>query len=224
MPAPGRRPRIGVTGPSRRLTPGRWAACLAVRLAGGDPVPLAPDRPAPDAQLRGIIITGGSDIHPHLFGHDGAPWSPPDPIRDEYELAALSFARLNQLPVLGICRGAQLMNVFAGGNLHIDITHMREKTSNRRSLLPRKTVQVRRNCRLAEALGSEQVRVNSLHHQAVDSLGKGLTAVAHDRDGIIQGIEDEDHEFFVGVQWHPEYLLWKRAQRGLFAALIRAAG
>ncbi len=194
-----------------------------VRLAGGRPLPLAPNRPPPPDDLDGLIVTGGSDINPALYGQPEGPWVEPDPVRDRFELAALEFARIRGLPVLGICRGAQLINVAAGGSLHGDLTELRRVTSNRRRLLPRKRVWIAPESRLRTILGGESVRVNSLHHQAVKDLGAGLSIVARDRDDIVQGIEATGERFLVGVQWHPEYLPWLAPQRALFRAVIAAA-
>jgi putative glutamine amidotransferase len=129
-----------------------------------------------------------------------------------------------ELPILGICRGAQLMNVVMGGSLHPDLRGIRVRTSNRRTVLPRKLVQVEPASRLFDALGAESCRVNSLHHQAADRIGAGLRAVATDLDGIVQGIENPTMDFQLGVQWHPEYLPYRSHQRRLFRTLVEAAG
>ncbi len=224
MPTHRRRPLIGVTGPSRRLAPGRIAACALVRLAGGRPRLLAPNRGSPPEDLDALVITGGSDIDPMLYGQPGGPWVAPDPVRDEFELAALEFATRRRLPILGICRGAQLINVAAGGTLHGDVTNLRRVTSNRPSLLPRKRVELVRDSRLCGLLGRTELRVNSLHHQAVKDLGRDLRVVARDGDGLVQAIESERARFLIGVQWHPEYLGWQALQRRLFTGLAAATG
>ena len=223
MRADDQKPRIGITGPAKRLAPGRIASCLAVRRAGGRPVCLAPGRREPDESLAAIIVTGGSDIDPLLYGGPPEPFSPPDVIRDEFELAALRFADLHGLPVLGICRGAQLMNVHHGGSLHADVAHLRRVTSNKASLTPSKTVDVEPHSVLASLLGTHTLRVNSLHHQAVDRIGEGLRVVARDRDKLVQGIESTDHRFRLGVQWHPEYLAFRETDMQLFRGLVAAA-
>lgn len=217
------KPRIGVTGPSTRRAPGRLAACLAVWRAGGRPVFLAPYQPPPDESLQGIVITGGSDIDPLLYGAPENVFSPPDTIRDEYELAALRFADRLGLPALGICRGAQLMNVYRGGNLHSDISHLRHVSSNKPSILPSKWADIEPGSRLAAALDTDSLRINSLHHQAVKDTGAGLRAIARDRDKLIQGIESTDDRFWLGVQWHPEYLQWRKPDMNLFRKLVDEA-
>jgi putative glutamine amidotransferase len=168
-------------------------------------------------------VTGGSDINPALYGHDDAPWSPPDVIRDEFELAVLQLAELHELPVLGICRGAQLINVFLGGSLHTDITRLRKAAPNRSSILPVKWADIVPGSRLAGIIGSESLCVNSLHHQAVRTVGAGLQVVARDRDGLPQAVERDGDRFLIGVQWHPEYLAYRKRDRKLFRELVRAA-
>lgn len=217
------KPRIGVTGPSGRLASGRCFASLAVLAAGGRPVPMFPwDGRQPT--IHGLVVTGGSDIQATLYGSPEHARSKPDPIRDQFELTALRDAEHRCLPLLGICRGAQLLNVHRGGTLFSDIAHLRRHTSNRRSLLPRKRVELEGDSALARTTGRRHFKVNSLHHQAVRQLGHGLRIVARDRDGIVQAIEAEGtRRFCLGVQWHPEYLLTLRPHFRLFRALVRAA-
>ncbi|MCK5769873.1 gamma-glutamyl-gamma-aminobutyrate hydrolase family protein [Algiphilus sp.] len=220
----GRRPLIGITGGDASLPWGWWFAAAAVRASGGRPLRITPSRPLGERHLDGLIVGGGDDIDPSLYSDDdpGAPAA--DPARDRLELALLDIALADDLPVLGICRGAQLLNVASGGSLYADIRHRRRLTSNRRTVLPRKTAVLRPGSRLARICGDRTLRVNSLHHQAVRDLGRGLRTVARDADGIKQAVEAPGTAFRIGVQWHPEYLPQKRAQRRLIAALVRRAG
>ena len=125
--------------------------------------------------------------------------------------------------MLGICRGAQLLNVVLGGRLHTDLRRIRQHTSNRRTPFARKTLLVEADSRLAEIIGDGKARINSLHHQAVADLGEGLVVSGRDLDGIVQAIEKPGHRFLIGLQWHPEYLPFHRKQRRLFQALVEAA-
>lgn len=148
-----------------------------------------------------------------------------DKDRDELEFGLLGRALERNLPVLGICRGEQLLNVYYGGRLLRDVRPFAEETPHRRSLLPRKKVVVAPGSRLAAALGrSGRLRVNAMHEQAVCCLGQGLRAVAEEPSGIIQAVEDPARPFVVGVQWHPEFLPQLRTQQGLFRALVAEAG
>ena len=123
----------------------------------------------------------------------------------------------------GICRGAQLLNARRGGNLYQELRSQRRRTSNRRTVLPLKTLDIVPGSRLADLFGTERAQINSLHNQAINQLGQQLQVSGRDLDGIIQSIEDPEHPFLIGVQWHPEFLLLVRRQRHLFQALITAA-
>ena len=146
-----------------------------------------------------------------------------DHARDELETELLETAERSGAPVLGICRGAQLMNVFRGGSLHQDLSSFYTESPNPWTVFPRKTVDIDESSSLADALGRTRCRVNSLHRQAVDRLGQGLHAVAAEKTGVVQAIEATGPRFFVGVQWHPEYLPQRWEQRRLFRVLVEHA-
>lgn len=219
----GQRVRIGVTSNGRRWAPSWWCIALAVRLAGGLPRRISVRDPAPGETFDGLIVSGGDDIGPDLYGGEEMPRARIDHERDALEVRWLRWALDRGVPVLGICRGAQLLNAVRGGSLLQDITSLRRRTSNRASLLPRKRVTVNAESRLATLLGRESLGVNSLHHQAIDRPGDGLRIVAHDADEICQAIESEVERTALGVQWHPEYLLYLPAHFGLFRALVAKA-
>lgn len=213
---------IGVTGSDARLPWAWWATRWHLLRQGVDPRRLTP---AGERDLRGcagFVIGGGSDIDPAIYGGDVSRSPSVDPERDRFELFVLDHALREGLPVLGICRGAQLLNVHAGGSLFGDLRDLRVHTSNRGTLLRRNIVNVLADSRLADLLETDRLRVNSLHHQAVDRCGEGLAIVARDRDGIAQAIEADSEVLRVGVQWHPEYLPQARAQRSLFRGFARA--
>ena len=151
------------------------------------------------------------------------PTEGPAPARDELELSLLNRFIPQNTPVLGICRGAQLINVHLGGTLDPDIYTTHEGLERRRTVLPRKTVDIVGGSQLYQLLGVTWCRVNSLHHQAVNQAGKDIKIVARDRDGLVQGIESEAHDFLIGVQWHPEWLIFNRPQQRLISALVAAA-
>ncbi len=198
-----------------------WASRWHLRRCGASAVYLNAADAYPEGDFAGFVIGGGNDIDPAIYGGDVSTSRNVDPLRDEFELSVLNLARRRGLPVLGICRGSQLLNVHAGGSLHADLQAMRHHTSNRGTLLPRKRVTVRQGSRLAGMLGREKTRVNSLHHQSVDRVGDGFVISACDRDDIVQGIESVDEPLRIGVQWHPEYMPQRRDQRRLFANFVR---
>lgn len=217
-----RRPLIGITGPQRGALGPRVSIDLGIRLAGGKPVHLRPRRPLPEA-LDGVVISGGHDIDPVLYAQESEVKGRYDQERDSFEVKVIRRALDESLPLLGICRGAQLLNVCRGGTLFQDLRERRVRTSQRRSLLPLKTLRVRPETRLRELLGRPELRINSLHNQSIDRLGEGLRIAGEDLDGIVQAVEDPMAEFVVGVQWHPEFLIYLGRQRRLFRALVTAS-
>ena len=217
------RPLIGVT-TSRR---GGWRSYLMHRLAlaraGARSVRLIAGNSLPAEPLQGLVIGGGDDIGAEIYGGKVLPDVRIDPERDTLELKLLETALPARLPVLGICRGSQMINVALGGTLHTDIYEVFEHAPRMRTVLPKKTVSIVYGSRLDRALRCNPCRVNALHHQSVDELGRGLRVVAKDEAGVVQGVEGEGEQFLLGVQWHPELLVWKRPQQRIFEALVAAA-
>ncbi len=217
------RPVIGVTGPDKRFPQAWWMTRFCLRLQGADAVYLTPSSAYQRQLLNAVIIGGGDDIDPGLYGHNDPGLARIDRDRDAFEVNMIEHALGTDLPIVGICRGMQLLNVVLGGNLYGDIRVMRVRTSNRRTVLPLKRVHIEAGSLLGAVVGPGPLRINSLHHQAVDRLGDSMRAVARDDDGIVQAIENSDHRLLVGVQWHPEYLPYLSCQRRLFRRLIREA-
>ena len=147
-----------------------------------------------------------------------------DPDRDRLEQHLVQYALYNELPVLGICRGAQLMNVTLGGSLYQHIGHFySEETSNIRSVLPRKSVSIVQDSQLRATLGASACRVNALHDQSIKELGDQVEICAREETGVVQAIERRGHPYFIGVQWHPEYMPQSRLQQKLFRRLVQFA-
>jgi putative glutamine amidotransferase len=203
----------------------------AVRGAGALPVILAPVRTsAVDAlldRLDGICLSGGPDLHPGAYGATEHPeLGPTEPELDRFELALARRAVIRGMPVLAICRGAQVLNVARGGTLHQHLPDLGPVLGHRQDLSSgRRThrVALEPNSQLARLLGMDELRVNSFHHQAVAELGHGLRVVARSADGIVEAIEGTSAGFVVGVQWHAECLVGRSEQRALFKALAEAA-
>lgn len=208
-----------------------WATYLdAIVRAGGTPllVPVhARELEGVVDALDGIILAGGDDIAPEVYGDEPrACGELLDPRRQRNELALARLARERDLPLLGICLGCQVVNVAAGGTLVQDIPSEVEGALEHRGgpgKRQRHVVAVRDGSRLASILGTRSVDVNSGHHQSILEEGEGLEVVARTPDGVIEAIEDPRHAFYVGVQWHPEEMIGEESARLLFAALVDAA-
>jgi putative glutamine amidotransferase len=178
------------------------------------------------ASIVGLVLSGGIDVDPQLYGqsrHPETDWH--HPFRDRYELALLQEALRRDLPVLGICRGHQLLNVFMGGKLvqHIaDDSHRAELEPPRRSSWHEVTLV--KGSRLAGILGGGRIRVNSRHHQGVtpETVADGLQPTALSPDGLIEAVEGNRQHWVVGVQWHPERPEMAETMAPLFAAFVEA--
>ncbi len=216
------RPRIGVTVSRRsgwRIFP---LVALNIWLAGGRAVKWQQRDRADLKDVQGIVIGGGDDISPELYGGELVASARLDPDRDAFERWLAECAFELGMPVLGICRGAQMLNVALGGTLHQD-AYAVHKSRFYRTVLPRKTVHLQPCTQLAALSGTDPMKVNALHTQAVDRLGAGFVVAARDEGGMVQAIERGKAPFALGVQWHPEHLFYARRQRQLFRALIEAA-
>jgi putative glutamine amidotransferase len=206
----------------------------AVERAGGLPVALPPLRDENVGplleQLSGLLLTGGPDIDPACYGAEPHPeLGPIDHDVDVFEIELCRQADRRGLPILGICRGSQVLNVARGGSLIQHLPDISGGTIEHRQTEPgdRTTheVQVAPDSGLAQTTGGGPVRVNSFHHQAVDRLGTGLRPVAWAADGVVEAVEDpeDDGQLVLGVQWHAETLTGEAEQLALFELLVRAA-
>ncbi|MFU8863804.1 MAG: gamma-glutamyl-gamma-aminobutyrate hydrolase family protein [Rhodobacterales bacterium] len=217
------RPCIGVT--TSRRTGWRVFPFIALNiwLAGGRALRWDSGREADIAAVAGLVVGGGDDVSPMLYHGELVAEARLDPDRDALERRLVLEALAAGKPVLGICRGAQMLNIAQGGNLHQRAYDHYTDSRQYSTILPRKTVSVLAQTGLAKIAGTAPMRVNALHSQAVDRLGSGLRVAARDEGGMIQAIERTEPPFAVGVQWHPEYLFYARRQRALFRAVVKAA-
>ncbi|WP_201352619.1 gamma-glutamyl-gamma-aminobutyrate hydrolase family protein [Hydrogenimonas urashimensis] len=174
-------------------------------------------------QMDGLLITGGIDIDPETYGGSEHPSIVrSDPKRDAMELALMKRAKEQKVPIMGICRGMQLINLFYGGTLHPHIHDLELDYPHPNTPLPLRTVTIEQQSRLYGIVGTSVLRVNALHHQAVDIIGAGLQKAAHDRNGIVQAIESKEDPFVLGLQWHPEFMPYAWHSRKIFSAFAEA--
>jgi putative glutamine amidotransferase len=196
----------------------------AIEAAGGMPVVLPPlgDAAALLERLDGICLSGGPDLDPEAYGAPDrhAELGPTEPGLDAFELALARAADERGIPLLGICRGAQALNVARGGTLH---QHVPAHRQTEPATATTHTVHVDAGTRLAALVGTRPLRVNSFHHQAVDALGRGLRVVARAADGTIEAVEGVGARLVLGVQWHAEGLVAQPRHRVLFEALVAEA-
>jgi putative glutamine amidotransferase len=203
----------------------------ALDSTGGLPVILPPIEPEGVrplvSRLSGLMLSGGPDLHPSAYDAPVDPHlGPTEPELDHFELALLREADARGMPILAICRGLQALNVVRGGTLHQHLPAVLDGSIEHRQRVPGEQpthwISLKRGTALARTLGRTRAKVNSFHHQAIDRLGNGLQATAWASDRTIEGIEDPDAPFVLGVQWHAESLAHRPEQASLFGAFVEA--
>ena len=237
-------PLIGITGyrslPSSPLTYYTFnlneSYVRAVQTAGGLPIIISPVLKENELRelfrrLDGLLLSGGGDIDPAIFGQAQHPATRSvSQERDRTELALARWALAEEKPMLAICRGIQVMNVAAGGTLIQDIpmqipdamVHSFSDDTPRDHIAH--TVDVKAGSRLAHILGRAAVATNSWHHQSCQAPGQGIVYTAWAPDGVVEGAEAPGHRFALGVQWHPEEMFHERTDMlALFRALVEAS-
>ena len=214
----------------------RPAYLKAIRAAGGIPMILPLDLEEEDLQqivdtFDGFLFTGGPDIHPFYFGEETQAHCGNVCLRrDRMEILLLKLVMKTGKPVFGICRGIQLLNVALGGDIYQDIPSQFPQDFPIAHVqpfdyaIPSHKVEVQPGTLLEQLTGCNTLNVNSMHHQACRKLAPGLVACGHASGDLIEAVEKPDYPFFLGVQWHPEYL-WEQdpAIRQIFEAFVKAA-
>lgn len=217
-------PRMS-TDPEPTVAQSKYIESLARAGAGMRWIELSdPEQAVQDAlTCDGLLLPGGGDMDPKFYGQARIPaCGEPNLLRDAAEPLLLRAFLAADKPVLGICRGVQVMNAVLGGDLYQDIKPFEHLPHNDHWAKVH-TVTVRRGTLLSRILGQDTVLVNSQHHQAVDRVAPGFTLAALSEDGIVEAIEKPDARFCLGVQWHPEWLSdADPAMQGLFDAFVNA--
>jgi putative glutamine amidotransferase len=232
------RPKIGITGhiskdnPNLSITNSYMEAIFA---CGGFPL-LLPVKGSKELwlqaakEMNGFLFTGGGDISPSRFGEETLQCCGEiSPLRDAMELDLLDAVLPTGKPILGVCRGVQLMNVGLGGTLYQDIYQQnaqpfpQQHTQKLPDYLPAHDVIIEEGSLLHRIVKTARLPVNSLHHQAVKDCAPGLRISAKSSSGLIEAVEKQDHPFFLGVQWHPERM-WhvEAAEKAIFDSFVDA--
>ena len=219
------RPTVGITVSLETVTSGPWVEpsavvpihyCEAVQRAGGRAVLLVPDSAdaaEPDGVLDlvdGVIVTGAAgDVDPSRYGSQPHPETHPvAPVRDDFELALVRAAAARDVPLLGVCRGMEVVNVAHGGSLeqHLPDVVGHTRHAQEPGRFGRHEVRLQPGSLAARAVGAERTEVRGFHHQGVADVGEGLQATAWSalEDGIVEAVERPDRAFLLGVLWHPE--------------------
>jgi len=205
----------------------------AIRHAGAIPIVLPPTQPKATVTrllgvLNGLVVSGGNfDIHPRYYGEKPvAELGTIKQERTDFELAITRAAIKRDLPVLGICGGAQAINVVLGGSLYQDIETQCSGAGSHERSGKKKTashgIHIETGSHLFAILGRRNLKVNTSHHQAIKKLGRGLVVTARAGDGVVEGVESLKHRFVIGVQWHPEALApSQKLQRRLFSFFVK---
>jgi putative glutamine amidotransferase len=181
-------------------------------------------------RIDGLLLTGGGDIDPTLFGEEPLPGlGSITPERDILEIALIRHMLDADKPIFGICRGCQILNIAAGGDMYQDLYTQRDNLLQHTQRAPRNhashTLQVVENSLLHKVAGEASFKVNSFHHQAIRGLAPGYVLSATAKDGVIEAFESQRHRFVLGVQWHPEYMAeTDPISQRLFEAFVAVCG
>ncbi|MDH4223724.1 MAG: gamma-glutamyl-gamma-aminobutyrate hydrolase family protein, partial [candidate division Zixibacteria bacterium] len=206
---------------------------LAVEKAGGIPIllPNLRDRNLLDHMLKlvnGLLISGGYDVHPGYYKDNKLhPSTKLTPDRDRFEIAIVKKARAKKLPVLGICRGHQIINVAFGGTLYQDWT-LRKQTNDHRAgknfyNKKRHKVVIKEDTKLYSIISKKEIMVNTSHHQIIKDAAPGFVISALSKDGVVEGLESKKDKYLISIQWHPEVDYQEENSKKLFISLIEAA-
>ncbi len=213
---------IGISGPARKRV-AQQLISFGLRLQGVRPYYIRPGTRVDVSMLDGLVLSGGTHVHPGRYGQEPQVSARYDKVRDTTDYYLLEQAESVGIPVLGICRGAQFINIFHGGSLCQNVTPLRMNTRHRPLLLPMQTVRLVTTSRLGKLMRAPVIGANRIHSQAIKRLGKNLKVTAVDNDLFVQAIESTRGQWLMGLQWHPEYLLYHSGHRRIFGEFVQAA-
>jgi len=217
-----RKANIVITG-SAKGSRSAWILSRALlRLYGVEAKFVQPHHWDKSIQMDGLLITGGIDVDPLTFSTKRHPSiEKTDPLRDAMELFYLKQAQKKKIPIMGICRGMQIINLFMGGTLHPHIPEMGLDFEHPRSLFPLNLLSIAPKTHLHKILRTDNLKANALHHQTIDKLGKDLRVAAKDTNTLVQAIESREENFILGLQWHPEFMPYHWSTHRIFKAFCK---
>lgn len=221
-----KRPLIGISVPLKGGLIQNLAIRFSVFICGGRSINMSVNNYLEKCQnLDGLIISGGTDIHPSLYNSSNIKTKYSyDVPRDKMELDLIKLAYKHSKPLFCICRGAQLLNVAKGGTLYEDLSKVYENaeypTTQLAKIFYRKKIFIEDGSYLNLFLNKSEELVNSMHTQSVNRLGSGLKVTSQEKNGVVQSIENTDGQFVLGVQFHPEFLIFRKNIRSLFRKFI----
>jgi len=230
------RPIIGITMDTRDGAPAyhlNFDYARAVEKAGGLPLALPYKTdialvPQFVNLLDGLLFTGGNDLDPAAYDQPRHPKAVAvDPDRQTFEMALMAEVEKRRMPLLAVCLGCQVLNVYRGGSLHQFLPDFADKQEHRRvdGVARKHGITIDPESELGRLIGAKQIIANTFHKQAVDRIGRGLKVTATAEDGVIEGIEDPSFPMIMGVQWHPERLADSEAEHlAPFKLLVKRAG
>jgi len=220
-------PVIAVTKPAGRGYLPYAALSFALRLVGARPVSVSSVDDVDGLEIQGVLLGGGDDVFPAFLEEPPAESDRFDRARDEIELRLAEAASAADVPLLGVCRGVQVINVARGGSLYLDTRAAYEDADYPDGFLGhvfyRKQIKTDPGTLIRRTLRKKLARVNSLHRQSIRRLGDGLVVTARERNGVVQAIEDPSRRFLLGVQFHPELILYRAMHRRIFALFRETA-
>lgn len=242
---PSKKPKIGITlSEAEDISKYRWPMSRgfdyikreyyeSIIKSGGIPVLLPnviekSDMKTLFGAIDGLLITGGIDMHPRYFGQrPHKKLSRTTRARDMFEIEIIKMALRSDMPILGICRGHQVLNIVLGGDLHQDLSCMKGKTLKHSDPLQSgkifHKVRLNKDSLIYKIVKKEVIKVNSSHHQAINRPGEDLNAVAFAPDGVVEGLEHPRKDFVLSVQWHPEGIFTRSHSKKIFEYFVKKA-